>query len=113
MNVSCEEYDQVAVICVDGELSADTLEIFRTTITDNLQEDHNRLVINFEKVSFIDSQGLEALLWVKQQCEQNGGQVKLACLDDIATKILMMTRLDRQFDIHEQVIDAVRSFTQE
>ncbi len=110
MNISCEEYDQVAVVTVDGELSADTLEVFKSTIQENLKMGHNFFVIVFEKISFIDSQGLEALLWLKDECENRQGQVKLAGLDETQAKILAMTRLDHCFDIHSQIVQAVKSF---
>jgi anti-sigma B factor antagonist len=110
MNISCEEYDQVAVIGIDGELSADTLEVFKSTVRENLKLGHLFFVIGFEKVSFIDSQGLEALLWLKDECESRKGQVKLAGLDETQVKILSMTRLNRNFDIHDQIVQAVKSF---
>jgi len=111
MNISCEEYDQVVVVNIDGELSADTAEVFKNTAQESLQEQHFFFVVNFEKVSLIDSEGLEALLWLKDQVQEGEGQVKLAALDETSAKILTMTRLDHRFDIHPQVIQAVKCFS--
>lgn len=110
MNISCEEYDRIAVITVDGELSTDTLGAFKSTIEENVKNNQSRFVISFEKVSFIDSEGLEALLWLKDKCLENQGDAKLACLDETHAKIMNMTRLDHVFDIHSQIIEAVKSF---
>lgn len=110
MNVSCETYDNVVVVSVDGELSADTLEIFKSTVSEELGDGHVRFVVNFEKINLIDSEGLEALWWLKDQCQEQNGDLKLACLDDTSKTILTMTRLDRLFDSYEQVIKAVTSF---
>jgi anti-anti-sigma factor len=112
MNVSCEDYDKVAVIGVDGELSDDTLEVFRSTAERRLGEGRAHFVVNFEKLSSIDSAGLEALLWLQDQCRQCHGDLKLAGLDEAASQILAMTRLDSRFDIHGDVIDAVKGFAQ-
>ena len=111
MNISCEEYDQIAVIAIDGELSADTVEVFKNTIEQSLEDGRVFFVVNFEKVSLIDSEGLEALLWLKDQCRERQGQVKLAALDEISARILAMTRIDRAFDLHHEVLQAVKSFT--
>ena len=111
MNISCEEYDQIAVISIDGELSQDTVEAFKNTVQKALEEGRVFFVVNFEKVSLVDSEGLEALLWLKDQCQQCEGQVKLAALDEISAKILSITRIDRAFDTHNEVIQAVKSFT--
>jgi len=111
MNISCEEYDQIAVISIDGELSQDTVEAFKNTVQEALEEGRISFVVNFEKVSLVDSEGLEALLWLKDQCQEGGGQVKLAALDEISAKILAITRIDRAFETHNEVIQAVKSFT--
>lgn len=110
MNVACEDYDKVAVITVDGELSADTLEVFRATVDRRLGEGRTAFVVSFEKLGSIDSAGLEALLWLQDECRRRQGDLKLAALDDTAGKILEMTRLDRQFDVHHDVVQAVRTF---
>ncbi len=111
MNISCEEYDQIAVITIDGELSEDTIGAFKNTIQESVQKGRIFFVVNFEKVSLIDSKGLEALLWLKDQCQEGGGQVKLAALDEVSAKILSVTRIDQAFDTHNEIIQAVKSFT--
>ena len=111
MNISCEEYDQVAVVTIDGELSQDTIEAFKNTVQESVRDGHVDFIVNFEKVSLIDSQGLEALFWLKEQCRENHGMVKLAALDEISGKILNMTRIDQAFDICDEVIEAVKSFS--
>ena len=111
MNISCEEYDQIAVVNIDGELSQDTVEAFKNAIQECLQEGRSDFVVNFEKVNLIDSQGLETLLWLKEQCQERQGLVKLAGLDEISAKILKMTRIDRAFDVCNDLIEAVTSFT--
>ncbi len=111
MNISCEEYDRIAVITIDGELSLDTIEAFKNTVQESLRDGRVDFVVNFEKVSLIDSQGLEALLWLKDQCRENQGKVKLAALDEISARILNMTRIDQAFDICNELIEAVKSFT--
>lgn len=110
MNVSCEDYNNVAVISVDGELSDDSLEVFRATVEQHLQQGRCDFVVNFAKIASIDSAGLEALLWLKEQCRQKQGDLRLAGLDATAMQILTMTRLDRRFDVHQGVEQAVRGF---
>ena len=111
MNISCEEYDQIAVVNIDGELSQDTVEAFNNAVQESLGDDRSCFVVNFEKVSIIDSQGLEALLWLKDQCQERQGSVKLAALDETSDTILHMTRIDRAFEIYNDLIEAVKSFT--
>ena len=111
MNISCEEYDQIAVVNIDGELSQDTVEAFNNAVQQSLRDEHTDFVVNFEKVNLIDSQGLEALLCLKDQCQEKQGSVKLAGLDETSAQILNMTRIDQAFDIYNELIEAVKSFT--
>ena len=43
-------------------------------------------VLDLEKCPFIDSEGLETLLWLKRRCEELFGQVKLASLTRTAAR---------------------------
>ena len=46
-------------------------------------------------VGFIDSEGLELLLWIKDYCGENNCQLRIAGLDENCAKILEVTRLDK------------------
>jgi anti-anti-sigma factor len=107
MEISCDQYDEVDVISIDGELSVDTLEVFKNIIQERLEQGRVHFVVNCEKVSHIDSQGLEILLWLKDQCLECEGQMNLAALDEVFAKILALTRLDRRFDVYDKVLQAV------
>ena len=66
-------------------------------------------VIDFEKTNFIDSEGLETLLWVKRKTEDLFGQVKLATLDENCKKILEITRLEHRFECHPDLPAALKT----
>ena len=61
-------------------------------------------------VGFIDSQGLEQLLWLQDYCSENKSQLRLAGLDETCEKILGITRLDSKFDCYVELSGAVKSF---
>ena len=68
-------------------------ETFRKQIDERLQRKVRFFVIDLEQTNFIDSKGLESLLWVQQQCDENLGQVRLVAKpDDTCRKILQVTR---------------------
>ncbi|HVS71506.1 MAG TPA: STAS domain-containing protein [Phycisphaerae bacterium] len=109
MNVRCEDYDHVTVVSLTGELNADNAEQFRTHIEARLQRKVRFFVIDLETTTFIDSKGLEALLWVQEQCDEQLGQVRLCKPDDTCKKILQVTRLDGRFDVFSDVTEAVKT----
>jgi anti-anti-sigma factor len=74
--------------------------------------DHRQIVdfvVDLEKTPFIDSAGLEALLWVKRKCEDVFGQLKLAGADENVKRILEVTRLSHRFQCVADVPTALKT----
>jgi anti-anti-sigma factor len=109
VNIRCEDYDHVTVVGIAGEFNSDATETFRKQIDERLQRKVRFFVVDLEQTSFIDSKGLESLLWVQQQCDENLGQVRLCKPDDTCRKILQVTRLDGRFDVFADVTEAVKT----
>ncbi len=110
MNIRCEDYDHVTVVGIAGEFNSDaTRYSFRSRSTSCCSVKVRFFVIDLEQTNFIDSKGLESLLWVQQQCDENLGQVRLCKPDDTCRKILQVTRLDGRFDVFADVTEAVKT----
>jgi anti-sigma B factor antagonist len=110
MPVKCEEYNQVCVMSVDGDFAADEIGAARKAF-ENLVEKRQIVdfVIDLEKSGFVDSEGLELLLWMKRKCEDLFGQIKLAGLDENVKKILEITRLEPRFECHADLPSALKT----
>jgi len=110
MPVKCEEYNQVCVMSLDGDFAADEINAARKAF-ENLLEKKQIVdfVIDFEKSGFVDSEGLELLLWMKRKCEDLFGQIKLASLDENLKKILEITRLEPRFECHADLPSALKT----
>lgn len=109
MNIRCEDYDHVSVLGLTGEFSADSVDLFRKSVETRLERKVRFFVIDLDKTTFIDSKGLETLLWVQEQCDEKFGQVRLCNPDETCRKILQITRLDGRFDIFSDVTEAVKT----
>ncbi|MFW6059163.1 MAG: STAS domain-containing protein [Phycisphaeraceae bacterium] len=110
MKLACEDYDDISVMSIKGELVADEIERFRKTVQQRFEQSRVRdFVLDCNEMDFIDSQGLESLLWLQDQCADRLGQIRLAgCHDNIRT-IFRMTRLAPRFDCHDDVDAALKS----
>ena len=109
MLIRCEDYDHVTVVGLSGELTSDATDAFRKQIEARIEQKVRFFVIDLEQTTFIDSKGLEALLWVQEQCDERLGQVRLCKPDEICRKILQVTRLDGRFDVFADVAEAVKT----
>ncbi|MCG3179289.1 MAG: hypothetical protein BIFFINMI_01623 [Phycisphaerae bacterium] len=110
MNISHENYGHVTVLSLRGEFTNDDVENFQRVANDQISHDVRDLVIDLEKVPFVDSAALEAMLALRDQAAEQMGMVKLAGADENVARILSLTRLDHQFETHGDMIEAVKSF---
>jgi len=109
MKLSHEAYDRITVIGVDGELTADQVGQFRKLIDQRIAEDAYDFVLDLSAAEFLDSEALEALLWMRDQADERLGQVRIAGASQNVSQILHVTRLDKQFDAHGDVDEALKS----
>ena len=109
MNIRCEDYDHVTVLGLSGEFNAEATEGFRKQMEDRLERKVRFFVIDLHQTTFIDSKGLETLIWVQEQCDERLGTVRLCNPDETCKKILQVTRLDARFDVFADVAEAVKT----
>ncbi|MHC4294407.1 MAG: STAS domain-containing protein, partial [Planctomycetota bacterium] len=107
--LQAETYGHAVILICEGELTADSLGAFRREVDHQLAgQDVIDLVLNLEKVPFIDSDALEYLLNLHETLAERFGQVKLAKPDENIRKILEITRLESNFEIFETLPEAVK-----
>jgi anti-anti-sigma factor len=99
----------VTVVSVTGELTSEGTETFRRQIEERLERKVWFFVIDLQQTTFVDSKGLETLIWVQEQCDERLGQVRLCNPDETCRKILQVTRLDGRFDVFADVTEAVKT----
>ena len=110
MKVGTQDYNKVTVVELQGELDSEFAELFAGTITDIMAAQQVGIVLDMSEISFIDSAGLEQLLWARDYCNENNCQLRLAGLDENCSKILEVTRLENEFDRYTELAQAVKSF---
>jgi len=110
MRVKTQNYNDVTVVELQGELDVDSTELFKKTIIDIVAKRKGGVVLDMSGVGFIDGRGIEQLLWVRDYCHENKCQLRLAGLDENCAKILQITRLENEFDRYAELAEAVKSF---
>ena len=110
MRIKTQDYNNVTVIEMQGELDADFAEQLQSTISDVITTNKTGIVLDMRGVGFIDSKGLEQLLWARDYCNENKRGIRIAGLDENCAKILEITRLENEFDRYAELSEAVKSF---
>lgn len=110
MKVQRQDYNDITVLRLQGDLDIDSYVLLEDGVRKAMGQFRPGIVLDMNEVGFIDSQGLEKLLWVRDYCRENNCQLRLAGLDENCSKILEITRLEDEFDRYSELASAVKSF---
>lgn len=109
MKLSHEDQHELTVLTLKGDLASDETDRFRRAALERIDARTRDFVLDLESLDGVDSQGLESLLWLQEQCEERLGQVRLAGCQDHIHEVLKMTRLDNRFECCDDVESAIQS----
>ncbi len=110
MKINTQDYNDISVVGLQGDLDGEFAEPLANTITELISRRRSGIVLDLENIGFIDSGGLEKLLWIRDYCRENNCQLRLAGLDENCSKIMEITRLENEFDRYVELAEAVKSF---
>ena len=109
MKISYEDNGPVTVFSITGDLSVEEADRFQREALQRIEKNVRDFVLDLEALDFIDSRGLESLIWLQEKCNDLLGQVRLAGCPDHIYKVLEVTRLSTRFECHKDVETAVDS----
>jgi anti-sigma B factor antagonist len=92
--------DGTTLVSVGGEIDVYTAPKLRDKITELVNSGHHALVIDMEKVDFLDSTGLGVLVGGLKKVRAQDGSMSLICNQDRLLKIFRITGLAKVFTIH-------------
>ena len=91
------------VLPLEGEIDLHVSPDVSAKLNDIIDKKPARLVVDMEKVSYIDSSGLAALIEGMQRLEEQGGKLALTGLQENVRTIFETARLDQVFLIYPHV----------
>jgi anti-sigma B factor antagonist len=96
-----------AVLEVAGEIDVYTAPKLREKLIELVNEGSYHLVVDLEKVDFLDSTGLGVLVGGLKRVRNHDGSLELVCTQDKILKIFRITGLTKVFPIYDSVEDAI------
>ncbi len=97
------------VVDLTGEIDVYTSPKVKDAITELIDQEHYNLVINLEKVRYIDSTGLGVLIGGLKRVREHGGSVSLVCTNPQIKKIFDITGLVKIFGIFDDEQSAMKA----
>lgn len=100
----------VDVIAGDEPLNLESVDRVSRLLDQCIGQGQPRIVLDLGNVPLMDSAGLELLLEARRRCAARGGLIELAAPNPLCRDILHVTGLSAEFDIFDNVLNAVGSF---
>ncbi|MGZ3498232.1 MAG: STAS domain-containing protein [Vulcanimicrobiaceae bacterium] len=97
------------VVDLNGEIDVYTSPKVKDAVGDLIDKGHYNLVINLEKVRYIDSTGLGVLIGGLKRVREHGGTVNLVCTNPQIKKIFDITGLVKIFGIYDDEDAAMKA----
>ena len=104
-----EAEGETYVVDLNGEIDVYTSPKVKDAIGDLIDKGHYNLVINLEKVRYIDSTGLGVLIGGLKRVREHGGTVNLVCTNPQIKKIFDITGLVKIFGIYDDEDAAMKA----
>ncbi len=111
----CIETDTVEDVSVvkfvdERMMDAARIEQLGSELMDAISgDDNDRVVINFENVSFFSSAAVSKLLVAEKRIRSQGGQLRLSNLRPEVRDVFSLTKLDSVFRIEDEQTTAIKT----
>ena len=112
MTIKKRVKDGVIIFDIEGELKrSDIIDVtLHQLVKDELEGGKKYILLNFEKVPFIDSFGVGEILASYISTHNLGGKLKLVRISKKLFLIFQVTMLTKVLDIYEEEETALKSF---
>lgn len=88
------------VITVSGDLDLHTAPQLRSELAAQARRGHDRIVVDIDGVTFLDSVGLGVLVGARNKLLAVNGTLEVVCGNERLLRLFRLTRLDRTFPLH-------------
>jgi anti-sigma B factor antagonist len=100
----------VVVVGVDGQLIVGNRHELKQMVLDAAAKGSTRVLVDFSNTGYIDSSGLGVLVSLSKKLREDGGELRLAGLNEDLRTLFELTKLDTLFAIAESPEDALAQF---
>jgi anti-anti-sigma factor len=117
-NLECLELgqvDEVAVVKFRDKKVMDPsrIEQMGKELLELIADDENeRLLINFDNVSFFSSAAINKLIVLEKQIRAKGGKLRLCNLRPEVRDLFSYTSLDQMFEIDQEQVESIQALSQ-
>jgi anti-sigma B factor antagonist len=91
MDVTIRDEGDTKIVMLQGKLDTNSTPNAESEINSLLDGGVNKLLINFEQLSYISSAGLRLLLATAKRLQGSGGDLRVCSLNEMATEVFELS----------------------
>lgn len=110
MSFDVKKQNDVTVIDVEGQLIVGNRQELKQKVLEQLENGGRKFLIDFSSTGYIDSSGLGVLVSLSKKIREQGGELRLANLNEDLRTLFELTKLDTLFHIASNRQEALASF---
>ena len=107
MGFQVERQGEVTVVDVEGQLIVGNRQELKQKVLEQLESGDRKFVIDFSNTGYIDSSGLGVLVSLSKKIREQGGELRLADLNEDLRTLFELTKLDTLFKIADSRQEAM------
>jgi anti-sigma B factor antagonist len=100
----------VTIVDVDGQLIVGNRQELKQKVLEELETGERKFVVDFANTGYIDSSGLGVLVSLSKKIREQGGELRLASLNEDLRTLFELTKLDTLFRIADSREEALEGF---
>lgn len=109
LSVNLEVRNNVLCIRLEGELDHHSSEILRTQVDESIQKNAiHHIILNLEKLSFMDSSGLGVILGRYKLVKNIGGEMVVCAISPPVKRLFDMSGLFKIIRLEESETNALK-----
>ncbi len=110
MDIDLEKINDITLVSLNGELTVDNTHRVREAFKKILLEKRPKVLIDFDKVPFVDSSGIALLIEIVKGFAKINGRACLCHVNKKIVAVFEITKVHKLFGIYDSHEDALRSF---
>ena len=107
MQLKFNRQDNILIVRVEGRIDGANAREFEETITTSITENDHVVIIDFEKLSYISSAGLRAILLIAKTTGKQSIKFALCSLSDTIREVFDISGFDRIIAIYESKAEVI------
>ena len=111
MNITTRTHQDITILLPEGKITlGDGDQELGEAVRQALEKGARKIVLNLEKVTYMDSSGVGELVGCYTSIKNRGGELRICGMNTRIFNLITMTSLHSVFDVKDTEAEAIAAF---